>query len=646
MKNMKWLLAAMALFAMVAMIGCPVDEDPPPPPAPPSVSKVDVDGGANATYGYKGQYTAVVTGTNLSNAQKTVTWTATTEPDSDGDVFPIAGVSISATGELDVGATVPVNTKILITATSTFKKDKSGSLLVTVIAPVTIEFWSDTTANSGISVGTVTLPRNTTFTAQGKTAPDTSSLSKTNYKYSHWAIYDSALNEGAGGWVRFSADSTTFPEDTDVVAQWLSVEFTDNDSKAQAKVVLENGAHVIAQFDMTGKNWADYDKITVEYKIAESEQLKTIRAVRLYGVYKWSDTVTQAESLDWNGDFTKSKNNTGSVDAEGKPVTVDTYVAKFDSKNAAYIMNDKGGAWGTDWTKTLGVAADKIGNQWFTVEYPIDGTGKNSGFNNDNLPGGANNTGETDVFFGIGLSGTNSNANANDWANNAVVQLIGDVKLKAKTGGTDVSGTLNFRNTGKLAFASQIDPIIFSGGSLNSTDTISFIPFVPPPYTGPVADADFSVTIPAGGLISLADPTGENYQAVIYVPIEFPLTGDTEDPTERFTIASYANYTVVVKFFASAAEAAADTSTTGDTDKWGYGNLVFAAKKGEDPTSLTNFNTLATQYNLGAQTANRPIPPAALVGWENFAGFVMTNGEHNDESPVIKVLSITFHAAQ
>jgi hypothetical protein len=449
-----------------------------------------------------------------------------------------------------------------------------------------------------------------------------------NLKYRRWEL--------ANG----NAVTTTTPFDvaTPVFGAWLNTTLT-TDANAKAKVVLENGAHVIVSFDISdaGFDWNNYSGIEVDYRIAASELTKTIRAIRLYGTYVWSDTETQAEGLTWNGDFTKSTNNTTPPDVY--------YVAKFDSKNAAYIMNDKGGAWGTNWTGTLGIADALLQDKWFTVTYPIDGTAKNGNFVDANLPGGANNASATTVYFGIGLSGTNSNANANDWANNAVVQLIGDVKLKHKSApASDIVGSLDFNGSGKLAFASQIDPIIFSAGTLTPADPVLFPAFVPPPYDGPVATTDFSVNFGGTYPVNLeANLNGENYQPVLYIPVQFPLTGGS-DATERYTIASYANYTIKVKFYLNDAAVAADTSPVAETDSWGYGNFIFAGKKGDAATSLANFTTLNEQYNLGASSINKPIPPAALTGWETFEGFVLKNGEHNDVGPIIRVLEITFHA--
>ena len=308
-------------------------------------------------------------------------------------------------------------------------------------------------ADVGGTPEVVILNQGQTFEAAQKALPDPGT--KAGYAFARWVVLDDDGEED----YTVTKDSS-FAVDTDVVGVWYSITLTV-DNKAKAILALENAAEVIVKFAVSGTaNWGDnYSGISVEYKISEAETLKQIRAGRLHGVY--TDKATASDFI---------------TDANG------VKVAKFDGKNATYILNDKGVAWQYEGGfRTLGY---EEGDEWFTVTYPIDGTGKNGGYLDANLPGAANNLGETTVYFSFGIPGTNAGGRGPDsgdgaentpsqeeWLSHAIVQLIGDVTLVGKGSTPSVVGSLDFDGNGNLAFAGYEDGIFWSWGSLDPNDT-------------------------------------------------------------------------------------------------------------------------------------------------------------------------------
>jgi len=414
--------------------------------------------------------------------------------------------------------------------------------------------------------------------------------------------------------------TTQFNSSTGVFARWLTDILTP-DANAKAIVALENGSHVIAKFDIDIPNfdWENYSGITVDYKISGATSKVTIRSARLYGTYV--DT-----------DFTEDPNGVN--------------VAQFDAHNAAYILNDKSVSWGTNYA-ALGFTKE---DTWFTTTYPIDGTGKNSGYVDANLPGGANNASATEVYFGVGIAGVQTTSQAT-WEAGVIVQLIGDVKLKGTGSTPDIVGTLDFTGTGELAFAGYIDPIHYSWGSLTVTDTPTRPVYTPPVVVGVTpADDDYEVDLEAladdGVVLKNADAATGNYQPVLFIPISFP----TQD-TDQLNIASYVNVTVRADFYNEGDEKISGTSW------WGYGNLVFV----KNINSLAEYAALTEEeqgaykvgemYNLSQQTLDKAIPQGAKDDWEDFTGIILTNGRvttTDDGGPTswyVEVTEITFHAA-
>jgi hypothetical protein len=182
------------------------------------------------------------------------------------------------------------------------------------------------------------------------------------------------------------------------------------------QITLRQGV-AIYKFELPGgAKWSDYEDVSVDYKLDADNIAKTLRFNRLYGNFKTTD-------------FTG---------------TYGSYVfAPFDTYNASMILADLGGAWGAVSAAATVVAAGGAADTWFTQTYKTDGSTKNTGYNNDNMPG-ANDTGP--FYFGIGLSGTGD-------ADQQVTQLVRNITLKHKTDATKNIVTLT-SGLGGGAFAS------------------------------------------------------------------------------------------------------------------------------------------------------------------------------------------------
>ena len=353
---------------------------------------------------------------------------------------------------------------------------------------VTISFipWEGQTAI------TVELEEGQSFEDAGKNLP--SPGTRAGYAFDKWM----------DGEEEVTAESAFFANTT-VTGKWLSTVLTV-DNKAKAKVALENAAHVIVKFDtstVTGFDWANYEGVSVEYKISEATASKSIRAARLYGVFKYSPTKDTHDGNDWYGDFVKDQNGTHIVKWE---------VSGLD-KNGPYILNQAINWGGADYN-LLGYTAP---NTWFTHVYPIDGTGKGGSYNEDNKPGGTATASETTVYFGIGIAGPNAEGTATPpaqakWEDSIRVQLIGDVVLKGKAGTPDLEGTLDFDGEGNLAYVANLYNIVWSWGSLNTADE----PAIPTPIGVTPCDCE--------------DTEIEDCECGLYnCQCHIPSTGATED---------------------------------------------------------------------------------------------------------------------
>jgi uncharacterized repeat protein (TIGR02543 family) len=177
------------------------------------------------------------------------------------------------------------------------------------------------------------------------------------------------------------------------------------------RVTLDNGGYAVYRFDIPdGSVWEDYTKITVDYKVDAANLALTIRSHRLMGNYA-------------EGDFTESGGYR---------------IANLSNYNAPYILDN---SQATTW-EGLGAAAD----EWFTVTYTIDGSGKHASYVDANKPA-PDATGP--FYFGIGIPG-------NDGA--PITALVRNVTLSNDNGGKKVASTgSGFDEPTYVAYATNLD---------------------------------------------------------------------------------------------------------------------------------------------------------------------------------------------
>jgi len=153
---------------------------------------------------------------------------------------------------------------------------------------------------------------------------------------------------------------------------------------AKEVVTLGNAWQVVYKFDLpTGKAWEDYQTIDVTYVITDPAMFTNengARSIRLYGNYNVED-------------FELLTTNDGSKLA----------VANFSKLgNGDYILADAGGGWKTIETyfSEKGITAGV--NDFFTISYKLDGSTKNSAYNEAHLPA---DDAPGPFYFGLGIAG-------------------------------------------------------------------------------------------------------------------------------------------------------------------------------------------------------------------------------------------------
>jgi len=166
------------------------------------------------------------------------------------------------------------------------------------------------------------------------------------------------------------------------------------------QTTLTNGWFAIYRFDLpAGATWEDFEKVTVDYKVDAATLDKNNRTIRLYGNY----TVEDFEFLE-------------AADGSGYKA-----IANYNQgKNAEYILHN-GPAWGVlkdDLETLLGVPA--VADEWFTLEYTIDGSAKHDSYVAANLPA---DTATGPFYFGVGLNDPNGEGGLTSQIKN--VKLVG-----------------------------------------------------------------------------------------------------------------------------------------------------------------------------------------------------------------------------
>ena len=310
------------------------------------------------------------------------------------------------------------------------------------------------------------------------------------YEFAGW--YDVSGDTGINGGNRLDSlnadDSAALPAieaGTIIQARWASTAFNPP-SDAILKMALENGGYALFEFTLPeGKKASDYASVTAEFMVPESSLYKQIRSFRLMGPY--SETVfsgnagnktdDEGNGYAYTGDFTKDPNG--------------LMIAKFDTENATAIAHDNGYGWGYNWAGLQGKASGTpaAANEWFTVTYPFNSTGKNpnNGFTGTRL----DLTGK--IYLGVGIPGpeagysrasnTGKNRAVTDYYT-AIVQAVKNVKLVGTDGTTtDIVGIPAVNNS-KPVVAGYVDAIFFSWiGAPSATIT----PPTPPAYDCPCA---------------------------------------------------------------------------------------------------------------------------------------------------------------
>ena len=158
------------------------------------------------------------------------------------------------------------------------------------------------------------------------------------------------------------------------------------------RLTLANGALAIYRFDLpAGTTWGNYNKLTAEYFVDEVNITKSLRsnAIRVLGNYK--ESVFDPGKLECIV-------NLGDDDLFAKSIIVN---------------------WVTSWAGMNAVA-----NEWFTIEYNLNGSVAHGQFNRANIPA-ANATGP--FFFGLGISAQD------DGRRNAITQLVRNITLHHAT---------------------------------------------------------------------------------------------------------------------------------------------------------------------------------------------------------------------
>lgn len=198
--------------------------------------------------------------------------------------------------------------------------------------------------------------------------------------------------------------------------------FADGDDVVEQLVLAQNVA--IYEFNLpAGAAWSDYNTLTVDYMFDADNLAKDIRFNRVYGNYQAAD-------------FTPAGN----------------YMhAPFDAYGIPWIIADNGGAWSPlDTDEYPGLEADT----WYTMEYNIDGSTANVGFDQANMPA---NTATGPFYFGIGISGLKDDAITQLVRNVTLVHSTDTAKnVVSTTSGLAAQAFAGYPQTDSLALSSRI----------------------------------------------------------------------------------------------------------------------------------------------------------------------------------------------
>lgn len=225
---------------------------------------------------------------------------------------------------------------------------------------------------------------------------------------------------------------TPFTETTTIFANWYpeggytpEEPPSGTDLENAQMVTLENAWFAIYKFVIpSDSKWENYNKITVEYMVPPKEwngtDGKQLRALRLMGNIK-----PEAADLP-NGAGVDQKEFTLITTTSGQRLAIASYNGTIygGSSSNQFIMDDLNQAW-----KTISSAASALGISsspwnWFTIEYKIDGSRKNSTYKTERLPAATDNG---ILCFGIGLTGQGGGGNTQYIRNVKLVSVSGDI---------------------------------------------------------------------------------------------------------------------------------------------------------------------------------------------------------------------------
>jgi hypothetical protein len=209
-------------------------------------------------------------------------------------------------------------------------------------------------------------------------------------------------------------------------AIWWSTVLTVGD--AEEKLALENGAYALYKFTIDD-DWANYDKVSVTYKVSEAQLNKGVNGYRLMGAY-YADYEYGTNNLSDVGGVDGGKSFKLVTKDRNGVTTIKLIASSYF--NGGYIMDNKTG--GSVYT---GATADT----WFTIDYNIKGSGTDgnphSQFSSVNMP-----KKDTTFYLGIGITPgggeSKSVAGKVDFSDKAIIQLVKDVVLVK--GATEVKG--------------------------------------------------------------------------------------------------------------------------------------------------------------------------------------------------------------
>jgi hypothetical protein len=257
-------------------------------------------------------------------------------------------------------------------------------------------------------------------------------------------------------WDTWTADATKI-----VYARWWSTEleydpsdpadFTTGD--VVEKVMLENQAFALYKFTIpAGKTVADYEKVTVDYKVPEATLYKKLAHYRLMGAYtddQFDDTGTDGGS-PYNV-VTEDENGVFSI----KLIAGSAY-------NGGFIVDNSGGN-----KNSVGFWEDEsfAANTWKTMEYSIDGSKKHSSFVNDNLIPGKDPVDHT-FYLGVGLASLEC-AKSGGFVTTVgeggpIVQLIKNVTLVGAGSEPSVVGQIPVNTADEPMYVGYLTPITWN----------------------------------------------------------------------------------------------------------------------------------------------------------------------------------------